>query len=406
MLHDRRPDRRRSARSPWGLVSEVVEPGRAARPGAGARRDVIASRPPIAAETAKANLRAAVQPCRSTQAIALRARPADGHLRDRRMPPRAAPRSPRSAPASSTAAEPRTRTDPPTPTLTEDTMTTDWTGRVADALPADADRATLVGRVWARRGRTDVVVVRGERRRRPHARRSRRCARSPSRPIRPRPRHRRRTACSASLDDVVAQHAARRRATPRCRGCCRRSTCTSVKAAGVTFPVSMLERVIEERARGDADAARRDPRRRSLDAIGGDAAASCVPGSPEAARAQGATSSPKGCGASTSRSASAPTPRSSPRRRCSPRSAPASTSASAPTRSGTTPSPRSCSSSSSDGRDRRRDARQRRQPARHRGALARCCSARRRTTTPRRRSARSSGCSTRRSTSTTCAPRP
>ena len=29
----------------------------------------------------------------------------------------------------------------------------------------------------------------------------------------------------------------------------------AVKAAGVTFAVSMLERVIEERARGDADAA-------------------------------------------------------------------------------------------------------------------------------------------------------
>ncbi len=35
----------------------------------------------------------------------------------------------------------------------------------------------------------------------------------------------------------------------------------AIKAAGVTFAISMLERVIEERARGDLDRRRRDPRR-------------------------------------------------------------------------------------------------------------------------------------------------
>ncbi|WP_105565803.1 fumarylacetoacetate hydrolase family protein [Microbacterium halophytorum] len=55
-----------------------------------------------------------------------------------------------------------------------------------------------------------------------------------------------------------------------------------VKAAGVTFPVSMLERVIEERARGEAEAAA-GIRTAVLDAIGGDIA-DLVPGSPEAAR--------------------------------------------------------------------------------------------------------------------------
>ena len=54
-----------------------------------------------------------------------------------------------------------------------------------------------------------------------------------------------------------------------------------VKAAGVTFAVSALERVIEERARGDAGAAA-EVRGRLEDIIGGSLRA-VVPGSPEAA---------------------------------------------------------------------------------------------------------------------------
>ncbi|CAN5706853.1 fumarylacetoacetate hydrolase family protein [soil metagenome] len=54
-----------------------------------------------------------------------------------------------------------------------------------------------------------------------------------------------------------------------------------VKAAGVTFAVSALERVIEDRARGDAGAAA-DVRARLEDIIGGSLRA-VVPGSPEAA---------------------------------------------------------------------------------------------------------------------------
>lgn len=56
----------------------------------------------------------------------------------------------------------------------------------------------------------------------------------------------------------------------------------AVKAAGVTFPVSMLERVIEERARGDLAAAG-SIREAVRDAIGGDLAA-LRPGSDEADR--------------------------------------------------------------------------------------------------------------------------
>lgn len=55
-----------------------------------------------------------------------------------------------------------------------------------------------------------------------------------------------------------------------------------VKASGVTFPVSMLERMIEERARGEAASAE-GIRDTVLGAIGGDLA-DLVPGSPEAMR--------------------------------------------------------------------------------------------------------------------------
>ncbi|MBV9813148.1 MAG: fumarylacetoacetate hydrolase, partial [Acetobacteraceae bacterium] len=54
----------------------------------------------------------------------------------------------------------------------------------------------------------------------------------------------------------------------------------AIKAAGVTFPVSMLERVIEERARGDLSAAA-DLRREVERLVGGDLAR-LKPGSPEA----------------------------------------------------------------------------------------------------------------------------
>jgi len=54
----------------------------------------------------------------------------------------------------------------------------------------------------------------------------------------------------------------------------------AVKAAGVTFPISMLERVIEERARGDLDAAA--GLRAEVTALIGDDLARLKPGSPEA----------------------------------------------------------------------------------------------------------------------------
>jgi fumarylacetoacetate (FAA) hydrolase family protein len=56
----------------------------------------------------------------------------------------------------------------------------------------------------------------------------------------------------------------------------------AIKAAGVTFVISMLERVIEERARGNPDAA--TAIRREVNRLVGDDLARLRPGSPEAAR--------------------------------------------------------------------------------------------------------------------------
>ena len=56
----------------------------------------------------------------------------------------------------------------------------------------------------------------------------------------------------------------------------------AVKAAGVTFPISMLERVIEERARGDLTAAA--GLRAEVTALIGDDLTRLKPGSPEAAK--------------------------------------------------------------------------------------------------------------------------
>lgn len=56
----------------------------------------------------------------------------------------------------------------------------------------------------------------------------------------------------------------------------------AVKASGVTFVASMLERVIEEQARGDA--AKAESVRAAITAVIGDNLSSVVPGSPEAAK--------------------------------------------------------------------------------------------------------------------------
>ena len=121
----------------------------------------------------------------------------------------------------------------------------------------------------------------------------------------------------------------------------------AVKASGVTFVASLLERVIEEQARGDA--ARAEGLRRSILSVIGNSLHDVRPGSPEAMQLKDVLIG-QGSGRSTSRSASAPTPRSSRSARRSPRSAPAPTSASTRNRNGTTRSPKSCSPSRRPGR--------------------------------------------------------
>ena len=145
-------------------------------------------------------------------------------------------------------------------------------------LPEDAAGATLAGRVWRPRLGPSVVRVDGDTlvdvtRTFPTVRDL--CER-------PDPAADLAAATGeavGSLDDILAN-------TPRDTRDARRPhllapiDLQAIKAAGVTFPVSMLERVIEERARGDlsAAAAIRDSVRRLV----GDDLATLRPGSPEA----------------------------------------------------------------------------------------------------------------------------
>lgn len=158
-------------------------------------------------------------------------------------------------------------------------MTTNWIGNAADILPEDAEAALLIGRVQLPEGPA-VVVLRGD-----------------------------------ELHDVTASFptmrelteqpdpvAAVRAAKGTLIGSLREIWANTdpdvrdperpwllspidlqvVKASGVTFPVSMLERIIEERARGEAESAD-GIRATILDALGGDIR-DLVPGSVEAAR--------------------------------------------------------------------------------------------------------------------------
>ena len=158
---------------------------------------------------------------------------------------------------------------------------TEWTGRAASALPADAERATLVGRAWdAGTGGPVVVAVRD----------GAVLDLSASFPL------------MRDLTEAADPGAAAAAATGPVLGTVDALLANTpadvrdpgrpwllspidlqvVKAAGVTFPVSMLERIIEEKASGEAESADAI-RREVLDALGTDLR-DLVPGSPEAAR--------------------------------------------------------------------------------------------------------------------------
>jgi len=154
----------------------------------------------------------------------------------------------------------------------------DWTGGIATLLPADAARATLVGRVWdpAARGPSVVAVRDG-------------IVIDLSTHVATMSELTESTFRVAELNGPALGSVADLLAnTPEDDRDLTAPWLLSpidlhvVKAAGVTFPVSMLERVIEEKARGVVGAAE-SIRAGILESLGKDLA-ELVPGSPEAMR--------------------------------------------------------------------------------------------------------------------------
>ena len=155
----------------------------------------------------------------------------------------------------------------------------------SNSLPSDADRATLVGRIWqpdvgpvlvaAHEGglhdlsklaptMSDLLEAKG----------------SPSAAVRDALKSGKAPRIAA-LDAVLANsdETARDNARPWLLAPCDLQV---IKASGVTFVASLLERVIEEQARGDASKA--EATRAAIGKVLGDNLADIVPGSPEAAK--------------------------------------------------------------------------------------------------------------------------
>ncbi|MEU5903106.1 fumarylacetoacetate hydrolase family protein [Micromonospora sp. NPDC047467] len=165
--------------------------------------------------------------------------------------------------------------------MTELAAGADWFGSPAEALPDDVDQSVLIGRVWdpSVDGPSPVTVRDGEVIDLSHLFPTIRDVCELPDPA----------ATVAGLDgprvgdfgEILANTAA---ASPdRTRPWLLAPVdLQALKAAGVTFPVSMIERVIEERARGDLAVAA-DIRRRMSDDIGTDLS-SLEPGSTEAER--------------------------------------------------------------------------------------------------------------------------
>ncbi|HEY8359962.1 MAG TPA: fumarylacetoacetate hydrolase, partial [Ramlibacter sp.] len=149
-------------------------------------------------------------------------------------------------------------------------------------LPADAAQATLVGRAWIEG--LGAVLVRADAQADAIVDLSQLAATSsallelPDAAAAVRAHRGERL---ASLREVVANSAHDRRAgtLPWLMAPC---DLQALKAAGVTFVASMLERVIEEQARGDP--AQAESARAAVVAVIGDNLAAVRPGSPEAAR--------------------------------------------------------------------------------------------------------------------------
>lgn len=152
---------------------------------------------------------------------------------------------------------------------------------VEDTLPRDAARALLVGRAWLpgeRGGPTPVTVRNGKLvdlsalaptiaalLERPDAAQAVRGHEGPS------------LGPLAEWLDATTTHGP----DPAQRHLLAPNDLQVVKAAGVTFATSMVERVIEEQARGDP--AKAESTRAAITAVVGDNLSRVVPGSPEAA---------------------------------------------------------------------------------------------------------------------------
>ena len=154
----------------------------------------------------------------------------------------------------------------------------------AHSLPLDAERATLVGRLWQPGIGPTLVAVHGD-----GLHDLSHIAPTMSQLLEDadaatRVRHALRDAGApriAALDAALANsnEATREVGQPWLLAPC---DLQAVKASGVTFVESLLERVIEEQARGDASKA--EAIRAALSGVLGDNLAGIVPGSPQAAQ--------------------------------------------------------------------------------------------------------------------------
>lgn len=160
-------------------------------------------------------------------------------------------------------------------------MTESWTGDAASIVPADAATALLVGRVWLPEAQGPAVVAL-----RDGVLHDVSTSFATMRDLTESadPAAAARTAegvAVGTLDEVWANTEPDGRDVQR-PWLLSPIDLQVVKASGVTFPVSMLERIIEERARGEAESAQ-GIRTTILDALGGDIR-DLVPGSDEAMR--------------------------------------------------------------------------------------------------------------------------
>lgn len=163
----------------------------------------------------------------------------------------------------------------------DDGLPAPWAGSAEHTLPDDAGQATLVGRVWDPRvGGPSPVLVRDGALwdiSTSFATVSDLCeAEDPAGAVRQAPAER-----IGTLEEILANTPLESRATDR-PWLLSPIDLQAVKAAGVTFAASLIERVIEERAGGDAAAAAAI-REELVEVVGADIAG-IVPGSEEAAR--------------------------------------------------------------------------------------------------------------------------